>query len=276
VRYDLPLADGLSLSLGDAPGASDYPTGRLGKGLLLTDGGKELAGEGVGFGVPVLKRGLQTVFPGRVRPARVPATRGWGVRATFTMDLVERLSGPRGDTLTSAPLYAAKDVLAAVHRRFPALRRPLTAVSSGLRRAFGWRTAYVATASAGTVTVTYAATSAGRVHVAVDLSALRTDGLTEAVVMNEQGAPAFDRYRDSDGAALSDGDIGEWQEVGAAEARFADSAAGVYFGVRRAPPARLYRGRELVGSRLAWAGFAYVLPPGVDRFEYDIEIGRTR
>ena len=54
------------LQIGDEPGdARDYPTARLQKGMLLLDAGESLAEEGVGFGVPVLKRGARTVFPGR-------------------------------------------------------------------------------------------------------------------------------------------------------------------------------------------------------------------
>ena len=42
-----------------------YPTRRLQKGLLLLDGEQELAEEGVGFGVPVLKRGVADGLPRR-------------------------------------------------------------------------------------------------------------------------------------------------------------------------------------------------------------------
>lgn len=59
-----PLCDGLSLALAaDGAAAPGYATGRLARGMLLRDGGCELAEEGVGFGVPILKRGLQTIFP---------------------------------------------------------------------------------------------------------------------------------------------------------------------------------------------------------------------
>ena len=47
-----------------APGGQVYPTSSLQRGLLLVHGGLELSGEGVGFGVPVLKRGARAVFAG--------------------------------------------------------------------------------------------------------------------------------------------------------------------------------------------------------------------
>ena len=37
---------------------------------------------------------------------------------------------------------------------------------------------------------------------------------------------------------------------------------------------RLYRGREVVGGRLAWAGFGYSLRPGPPRFTYTLRIAR--
>lgn len=275
MRLELPLNGDLRLAIGDEDRAGDYPTARLRKGLLLADGERELAEEGVGFGVPVLKRGLQTVFPGRLDLVPLHTGDDWAVRATFAMDLVERLAGGGGDTLESSPLYAAKDALAAAYRRSRLLRRPLGAVSSALRRLFGWETTYVETEPAGVVTVQATAGHPGRVHVAVDLDELHGDGITEVIVMNEQGARSFDGYRDSDGVALSGSAIGEWHQVRAAKACFVCSARGISFCLGQIPPGRLYRGRELVGSRLAWAGFAYVLPPATRRFEYDVAVRRA-
>lgn len=276
MRLELPLDGDLRLEIGDETGAGDYPTARVRKGLLLADGATRLEEEGVGFGVPVLKRGRQTIFPGGLGLSPLRTGDDWAVSATFTLDLVERLSAASGGILESPRLYAVKDALAAVYRRAPSLRRPLGAVSSGLRGLFGWETAYVETEPAGVVTVLATAGAAGQVHVALDLDGLHRDGLTEVIVMNEQGARPFDGYRDSDGAARSGAAIGAWQQVQAAEACFACSARGISFCLGQTPPARLYRGRELVGSRLSWAGFAYVLPPEARRFEYDIAVGRAR
>jgi hypothetical protein len=292
VRISVPLSGELALEVGDeADGADDYPTARLQKGLLLVDAGESLAEEGVGFGVPILKRGVHTVFPGYVDVTCRRDGSTWEVTATYRMDLVERLArsrglnepevaGAGGRLMQSRALNAAKDSLAALHRRVPRLRGPLTATSAALRRAFGWVTTYEETASCGAVAVTHVVRPGGdaaeaRVGVTVGLAGLTAAGITEVVVMNEQGARHFDRYEDADGADLRGADIGTWQEVGAARASFVSTGHRVAFSLGQASAARLYRGRELVGSRLAWAGFGYSLPPSRRSFGYELTIART-
>lgn len=305
MELNVTLRDGLRLWIGDeaAPGEAGgaaYPSRRLRKGLLLADGERLLAEEGVGFGVPVVKRGLQTVFPGSLelsaptRPAAGvdagarataaahdaprPAPDGsWRARATFGLDLVERLAGAGGASLNSRPLYAAKNALAALHRRAPVLRGALTATSNELRRRFRWETVYEEADPAGVVIVDFLVRpDEGRITVSADLRGIRRDGLTEIVLMNELGAQWFDRYRDTEGARLDGDAIDAWSEVAAAEACFAGSAHDVTFTLRRAEGARLFRGRELIGSRLAWSGFGWSLPAGAERFSYDVLVGRTR
>ena len=296
MKASVPLGAELVLEVGDeADGADDYPTARLQKGLLLVDAGESLAEEGVGFGVPILKRGVHTVFPGYVDVTCRRDGSIWEVTATYRMDLVERLArsrglnepeaaGADGRLMQSRALNAAKDSLAALHRRVPRLRGPLTATSAALRRTFGWVTAYEETASCGAVAVTHVVRPGGaaghtaeetRVSVDVDLSGLTAAGITEVVVMNEQGARHFDRYEDADGADMRGADIGTWQEVGAARASFVSTGHRVAFSLGQASGARLYRGRELVGSRLAWAGFGYSLPPSRRSFGYELTIART-
>ena len=276
MELSIPLPDGLSLKVTDRSGGSgSYPTRRLQKGLLLLDGREELAEEGVGLGVPILKRGVQTVFPGEMELAWTRTGPVWEVTAVFGMDLVERLTGPGGAGVQSRLLYAAKDSLAALHRRFPALRGPLTAASSMLRRTFGWVTTYEQADICARLKVTYTVGSErGTIGVAVDLSGLPED-VTEVVVMNELGGRHFDRYADTDGTDLHGDQIGTWDEVRAAKARFVSTAHKVAFSLAQVKGARLSRGRELVGARLAWSGFGYSLPPTPGAFTYEVRIERT-
>jgi hypothetical protein len=262
MELSIPLFNGLSLRIADEAGdAGSYPTRRLQKGLLLLDGPQDLAEEGVGFGVPILKRGVQTIFPGDMELAQRRTGPVWEVTAVFAMDLVERLARPGGATIQSRVLYAAKDLLAGLHRRVPPLRGPLTAASTTLRRLSGWVTTYDQAEVRAKLTVTYTVDGEqGRIGVAVDMTGLPAD-ITEVVMMNEQGGRAFDRSTDTDGSDLRDGEIGTWDAVIAAKASFVSTAHKVSFSLEQVEGAKLSRGRELVGARLAWSGFGYSLAP---------------
>jgi hypothetical protein len=264
---------------------------------LLSERGAELAEEGVGFGVPILKRGLQTIFPGGLELTERRAGDDREVTAAFAMNLVERLAGADGATVGSQALYAAKNSLAALHRRAPALRGALTATSNALRRSLGWRTTFEEAAATITLKLTYtiregggagaravagrragtpaAGVAAASVTVTADLAGLPADGISEVVLMNELGARRFDRYVDADGADLRGTEIGTWDVVTAARASFVSDAHRVAFSLAQADGATLHRGRELIGSRLAWSGFGYSLPPTLSRFAYDLTIART-
>lgn len=269
----LTLPGGLSLCIADEAAPTPYPTRRLQKGLLLHYGERGLVEEGVGFGVPVLKRGVQTIFPGAVQLRSRADGPVREIAAVYELDLVERLAKARGGSVRPRALYAAKDTLAALHRRVPALRGPLTALSGAGRRALGWSTTYEPSAFRASVPVTYTCHEGDPgVRIAADLTGLAEAGVTEVVLMNEVGAREFDIYEDADGAALRGDAIGTWDEVTAASARFASTRLGLVFSVARAPGARMYRGRELIGSRLAWVGFGLSAPPSAGRLEYELRI----
>jgi hypothetical protein len=276
VELSVPLRDGLALKIADQPTGTDYPTARLHKGLLLLDEGRNLAQEGVGFGVPILKRGALTIFPGGVQLAERRDGPSRVITAAFQMNLVERLAGADGRSPTSGSFYAVRDLLAALHRRLPALRGFLTATSNAVRRRRGWVTTFEETDTCATLAVTYSIDGDGaRIRVAVDMTGLAEKDLTKVIVMNELGARHFDLYLDSTGARLRGRDIGTWNEVSAARASFASSASRVAFSVRQVEGATLYRGRELVGSRLAWSGFGYSLRPARESFVYEVCIERA-
>jgi hypothetical protein len=110
----------------------------------------------------------------------------------------------------------------------------------------------------------------GILLVEAEFASLRPETVTEMIVMNELGAHFFDLYRDSSGTCLSGNQIGCWDEVSAEEASFASTTHGVCFSLPQVAEARLFRGRELVGSRLAWAGFGYSYPPTIRELRYTI------
>ena len=275
----LALSPELLLRLG-ASGSerSGFPTAALCKGLRLEYRGRDLSEEGVGFGVPVVKRGLKTVFPGALAFIERTGAGGPEVAAEFSLNLVERISGSSGRSLHSRALYALTNGLAGLHRRCPWSRPVLTALSAGLRRLLRLKTVFVPAPpgeDAGTVRVIYSLSQGNPgLQVAVDAASLKPQGITELVLMNEQGAHYFDRYRDSGGLTLPGRRIGTWDAVAADEASLLAPTCGLAFMLRQLQGARLYRGRELEGSRLAWCGFGYVLPPGTKSFRYEISFRR--
>jgi len=266
-----PLSSGACLKL--TPAAENqpgYPTSQLQKGLVLTFNGQDLAEEGVGFGVPVLKFGVKTIFPAAVELFN--CTEGQEVSAIYRMNLEERLSAPR---LRNRSLYQIKNHLADIYRRYPTTRRALTALSNALRDGFGWQTTYEYAGWDYSLSMHYAVESqAGIVSVSIDTTELPKEGLTEVVVMNEQGAHYFDTYSDSNGMHLHGEAIGSWEEVTAAHASFVSRSHGLAFSLPRLAGARLFRGRELIIERLAWAGFGYSILPTSQRFVYSLKIER--
>jgi hypothetical protein len=257
----------------DTPnGRLDYATSRLQKGFQLLDRGQNLAEEAVGFGVPVLKRGLQTIFPGNVTLTWVRRDSIWDISAVFELDLVEKISRVGKGNVENELLYAAKNISAAVIRRLPFSRALLTAISSRLRSMFHWETTY---AKAGFSTMVKVSCSVEEETGKVNVELVTDDlppSVTEVIMMNEQGAHYFDRYGDTSGISLQGEEIGCWDEVNAEEAWFESSARRVAFRLARVEGARLYRGRELIGSRLAWAGFGYSFLPSIKRLQYEMRI----
>jgi hypothetical protein len=274
MEIDLPIFQDLSLKIADKPDErTAYPTSRLQKGLVMIYRGQDLAEEAVGFGLPVFKRGLQTVFPGNVELVFLHSDTVLVVTATYKMNLVEKIVRPGTATIKSKAFYAAKNFMAAVIRRFPPIRGPLTALSSGFRTLFGWETTYEEAGGSGKVKMVYAFDKqSGILMVEADLSFLSPDAATEIIIMNEQGAHIFDQYRDSSGTRLSGKEIGCWDEVAAGEASFASSTHGIAFTLNRVAGTRLLRGRELIDSRLAWSGFGYSFPPVAGKFSYRVRI----
>ena len=273
MEIEIPLFQGLSLIFGDAPpDKKAYPTASLQKGFILNDNGRELAEEAVGFGVPVLKCGLQTIFPGSVSLTCSHEDTNWNITALFKLDLLERISKADKSAVENKFFYIAKDVLAALIRFLPFLRRPLTAISSQLRRSFNWETIYTPAGFSTRLKVLYTLDAeSGCVGVEIDTRDLPAQ-ITEVMVMNEQAAHAFDRYQDTSGLLLQGHEIGCWDEVHAREAWFESTAHRVAFRLCQVKGARLFRGRELVGSRLAWAGFGYSFSPSIQSFRYELRI----
>ncbi len=257
-------------------GPPGYPTGRIQKGLVLALDGVDLVEEGLGFGVPLLKFGPETVFPGGATLRTGRDGDKMVVRVDFDLNLVERVGVLGGRGARSGAFRRARGFFSGLHREYPPLRGAIALAAGGLRFALGMESRFEEVASMGTANVVYTIRPReGIINTSVDLSDLKRDGCTEIIVANEQGASFFDRYRDSSGAAREGREIGTWDETGAQEASLIDPRHGIAFTLGRLPGARMFRGRELAVGRLAWSGLNYALPPGTAGFAYDIGIGAS-
>lgn len=255
--------------------AGNYPTSQLQKGLILVSNGRDLAEEGVGFGVPVLMLGDKTIFPGEIRLAYLEEGPHQKVNARFLMNLEEKLTSHSRGNVESKPLYRIKHYLEHLYKNFPLSRRPLMALSNALRSSFEWQTTFVDALWNHEVKVNYDIhAEKGIIKIDVDAAGIAETGVTEIFIMNEQGAHHFDMYSDSSDIVLKGEKIGSWNEVTAERASFISVTHRLAFSLWQIDRARLFRGRELVKSRLAWSGFGYSLPPTCQRFTYILRIER--
>jgi len=277
MEITIPLFSGVLIKIAvDSTHEKKYPTARLQKGFLLVHEGQELAEEGVGFGVPILKRGIQTIFPGSLELISIQKDsirNVTGVTVKFRMNLEEKIIKPGFESVKNKLLYVTKNLLASLIRRSPPLRGMLTSISNALRAVFGWETTFEEAGFCVDVKMIYTVDSqAGTIDVEVDTANLITYDITEVVVMNEQGARYFNQYRDSGGTFLRGKEIDCWDKVNPEWASFVSETHGLAFTLRQVKGATIYRGRELIGSRLAWSGFGYSFSPAIQRFGYQVRI----
>ena len=274
MEITLPKSSGISLKIApDATRGNDYPTARLQKGLLLTHNGLDLSEEGVGFGVPLLKRGIKILYPGNIELVSSRNGTLEQVTAKFTLNLEEKVILPGFKSAQSNRLYPVKYLLAAIIRRWPPLRGFLTTLSNALRWMFGLKTVFeIAEFSSSLIMIYTIDRQAGTLTVEVDTKNLSGNGITEVFVLNEQGARYFNVYRDSSGTLLRGEAIGCWDKVTAEQASFLSETHRLAFTLHQVKGATLYRGRELIGSRLAWSGFGYSFQPTIERFSYQVSI----
>ncbi len=272
MRLDFQLAPGFSLHISSNPQQiSSYPTSRIQKGLVLSYENEDLSEEAVGFGVPILKRGLQTIFPGGVDLYLHGGNSQSLVSARYKLNLEERISRNGNGSIRNRLVYTGKNSLAAIIRKLPFTRKTLTGTSNLLRTRLAIQSTYEESDFSTYVVMTYAiAEKLGSIKVELVGGDFLSSSISEIIVMNELGAHYFNQYQTSDGTCQNEDEIGCWDPVDAGEASFIDQTHKVSFGLAQVQGARLFRGRELIEPRLAWSGFGYSFPPSFKSFSYEI------
>ncbi len=273
---DLPLNHCMQLQIcSGSSGNPTFPTAMIQRGLLLSCNGRDLSEEAVGYGVPILKRGLQAIFPGEVELSHSRDAPHQGITARYKLNLEEKISNHGTGTIDKRWVYACKYFLAALIRNWPISRRVLSAASSWLRTRFGWTTTYEPLDFSIFITMTYTIyRDMGKVFIELIKLECPLPDISEVIVMNEQGAQTFNLYQEAGGNIQSGNQIGCWDLVTGDHAAFLSSTQHISFCLPQVKAARLYRGREIVESRLAWAGFGYTFPPNLTDFSYSITLSK--
>ena len=252
----------------------EYPSCRVQKGLIISSNSHELVEEGVGLGLPIIRFGQVVFFPGNASISTQQEGSRVINRVSYNLNLITRRSLRWGSTIDSPYCYRVDVFFSRLHRRNPALRGALTWASCPIKLLGGMNTSFREIDSAGLVSVIYDTDVAeGIIHTSINLTGLKRDGCTEIIIANEQGANHFDLYRDSNGVTLKGKEIGTWDETLARQPSLVDSRDGISFSINEVRGAQIFRGREVLTSRLAWSGLNYVLSGHTTDFSYNIKIG---
>ncbi len=265
--HTVPISDSAALRIYSDTRPHTWKIADLQKGLILVRDGKEVVGEGTGFGLPILVCSPETYFSGTSKVFVAQNGEGWVVRKEYAMDRTSRnkFRNVMLENREARSFFAHLAYLYQRHSKF----RFLTLKS--LTRKIDIDTTFVKTIPAGTVTVTYSIDKR-RISVKADFKQLKGVKPERIFMLNEQGATIFREYVDSQNTVLTDGKIGAWDDIGAEWASLA--VAGEDFGFRlwRKDGSVLRRGREFLEDSLDWVGLDYEIGSKNTAFEYSIEI----
>lgn len=258
----------------DEPWPRRLRSNGLQKGAILTIGGCDVAGEGVGFGVPIALVGGRFVYSthAEVEETKEGARKTFKIDATSTKKWASRLlSGLPGPAVlfdgwlmrNLSPLYHSRGFAQVVANGFWRFERSTGVIEHG----------FSSTSTRGSVSVEYTMES-DAIRITVDPTGLGP-GCERLCLMNELDARFFDSYDDSGGLELHGWRVGAWSPVEAEWARFTAGDGSSFFKLERVEGARMFRGREMVPDHLSWAGLAYELKKPLHQFTYTVEIGRV-
>ena len=267
--YTVALTDELAFRVYPDSRPNNLKVAQLQKGMIMVFKGRELVEEGVGMGVPVAVYSDETYFAGTAE-----LSRDYGdneiVMKRFFMDRISRKSW-KISRIVNNPIYRFVSRLSAgVYRDYPISRRAIFPLMM-LRNKLGVHTVYAKASPRGEITVTYTVKN-GNLGIRVDFSGLSRESLRKVVLLNEQGASFFKRFRDSKGLDLVDDKIGAWEHVGGDWASLSDVERTLSFSLKQLFGCRLFVGREYVKNHLAWTGMGYEVEPHLNVLNYTVSI----
>jgi hypothetical protein len=232
----------------------------LHKGLILIISGVELVEEGSGFGVPVARFKDKTFFSSSATLTLIDEGPPPIIQKSYILDTVS-VKSLRGRTRISDALYHPLDrAFTRAYLSRPSLR-PIFNKVIETRKAVGVATRFVKVAPRGVVDICFTLRE-GLIEIEADLDKIST-GCEELVILNEQGASIFRRYRDEGGLDLLDDAIGAWDKIDSPEGTLSDLKGKLSFSIKKPSNSPvMYRGREKVRDRFSWTGIALSFKPG--------------
>jgi hypothetical protein len=268
-QHTCTISDSVVLRIYSDTKPQNLKTADLQKGIILVHNGKELVGEGTGFGVPIAKYFDETVFSGSSFLQCHKLGNAFIIQKDFSMDLIAR-NKFRNFKLENVQIRCIIDYVCLLYQRHKRVAKSILLAKELLLK-IGASSVFIRTAPKGKVTVTYTI-DGNRIQVKVDFHQLDRRNLQKIFVLNEQGAHFFRKYTDSDGHKMTDEKIGVWNAVTAECAAIMDKKERIGFNLKNVKGTMLRRGRELMKGSLDWIGLDYELDPEHNLFNYEIEI----
>jgi len=247
-----------------------YKSSFIQKGLILFHDKDPICGEGVGFGAPVVKYKDKTYFPKSCKLSVWEENSIINVKKEFEINGIFRIK-ILGEYIDKKLIYRFTEFFSKIHREHRRIRIILDFFLMFIRNIMRRPADLVTTKSKGIITIFYSIHE-NMVSIKVDYSRLDKTNCKEICIMNEQGADFFREYSDTEGKILRDNQISSWEKVKADKARFSCNQYGVRFELSNMEGCDLFMGREKFKGHLAWAGFAYSIPPSTNDFEYKLNL----
>jgi hypothetical protein len=278
MKISIPISTETQLFISnDLPETLEYPTSQLQKGLLLIHKGENLAEEAVGFGVPVIKKKIQTIFSGDADLFLEEHGSNWKITALYKMNMQERIADRKSGRFYQNSVFSLKNLLSFLHIHFPSLRSVLDKTSTFIRTIFNLETCYESFDDFSLVKATYSGMiNSPLINILFEFPDHSSQGVTEVILMNEQGAHFFDTFIDNNGTHLSNKQIGSWSKVVSKSASFICKKYDLSFSLACNGGSETYRGYEDIESRLAWAGFGISIAPTEKIYQYQIDLGKIK
>lgn len=242
--------------VGNLPVSDSYEIHGVRRGIGVTFAGLDIVAEGMGIGGPLGLYKRRAVF---ALDAYDKITRS-GLLRTFSLN---GLSMKKiGHLRVDAPYRMIHRALTPLYVR-DRLFRPFYKFLMSVRTAVGLKSEYSRAEERGRAYVSYEFVD-DSVHVIVELEGLEGGQL---LVANELSGKLFASL------FLDDKEVGEippWTRVSSEKVVLASSTLRLAMEVHQVEGCTLYAGREVLGNRLNWSGFSYVLKPGLRKISYRV------